>query len=654
MMNNKYSLLAAFFCLFLLGTMPNIAFGQVEMNAWGNIQGIRLQGDLMEFETSLRVVGENWSAIDQTAKEQQRPSFERQGDRQIVSSNLDSLYFTKVVEDTGEGRAGVEVEFTAHTDTTIAGAFYVIALPYDDYLGGSIQLEGEHEMTFPEGIAQGKPEFLNTTTSSMKFVSAERQLEVDLQEPTEVIFRKDEEGGSSDFLVYMRILPGEVQEGQTASLNFTLQSSGEIDREPVMLSLDTSETGRRFDGLGGNFRLQNPETDPQVIDYSLENLRVSWGRVEMPWRFWHAEESTDPIEAARRGELHPRVDAAMKMAQRLDKKGIPVILSNWSAPDWAIEGPFSPRPVDGIWGNQLRDDKMEKIYESIADYIEYMKDAYGVEVVMFSFNESDLGINIRQTGEEHAQLIQGLGAYMAARGLETKMLLGDNSDANTIEFIYPAMEDPETHPYIGAVSFHSWRGWEDATLAKWDSAATVLDIPLIVGEGSIDAAAWRYPAIFEESIYAMEEINLYTRIMAICEPLTILQWQLTADYSPMTGGGIFGSRDPLRPSRRFWNLKQLASTPEGVYAMPISSNKENVSTAAQGDTERGAYAIHLVNNGPDREATLTGLPANVGELQLYITDKEKEMEKGELVPVNGGEAKFNLGAASYTTLISGE
>ncbi|RYE53741.1 MAG: hypothetical protein EOP48_13750, partial [Sphingobacteriales bacterium] len=68
-----------------------------------------------------------------------------------------------------------------------------------------------------------------------------------------------------------------------------------------------------------------------------------------------------------------------------------------------------------------------EIYKSITDYILYLKAHYGVEVSMFSFNESDLGINIRQTGEEHAQLIKGLGAYFASKGLKTKLLLGDNS-----------------------------------------------------------------------------------------------------------------------------------------------------------------------------------------------------------------------------------
>ncbi len=89
----------------------------------------------------------------------------------------------------------------------------------------------------------------------------------------------------------------------------------------------------------------------------------------------------------------------------------------------------------------------------------------------FSFNESDLGINIRHTGKEHADFIKGLGAHLAARGLSTKLLLGDNSDATTFDFIVPAMNDPETHKYIAAISFHSWRGCTDDILQKWAGAA---------------------------------------------------------------------------------------------------------------------------------------------------------------------------------------
>jgi len=169
----------------------------------------------------------------------------------------------------------------------------------------------------------------------------------------------------------------------------------------------------------------------------------------------------------------------MLMAQKLAKRGIPIIISVWSAPGWAIIG--EERDAyrfrhQGIYGYPLNPQKLDEIYRSIGDYLVYLKQNYGVEPALFSFNESDLGINVRQTGEEHAELIKGLGAYFASRGITTKLLLGDNSDATTFDFILPAMYDPETYSYIGAVSFHSWRGCDDATLHKWAGAAKKLNL----------------------------------------------------------------------------------------------------------------------------------------------------------------------------------
>jgi hypothetical protein len=345
----------------------------------------------------------------------------------------------------------------------------------------------------------------------------------------------------------------------------------------------------------------------------------------------------------------------MEMAGRLDSIGMPIIVSAWSAPNWAILG--DPRDAyrfrsKGIYGYQLKTEKMDKIYQSIGDYLVFLKQHYGVEAAAFSFNESDLGINVRHTGREHAEFIKGLGAHLAARGLSTKLLLGDNSDATTFDFIVPAMNDPETHKYISAISFHSWRGCTDDILHKWAGAAKQMNLPLIVGEGSTDAAAWNYPEIFSEASFALYEINLYVRLCAICQPVFILQWQLTADYSLLTGSGIFGTVGPLLPTQRFWNLKQLASTPGGSFAIPAASNKEDISCAAFGNISRGKYAVHIVNNGAEREVMIKGIPPGIKFFTIYTTDQLRAMEKTGEVQIINGNAGFKLAPSGFTSLIS--
>jgi hypothetical protein len=313
---------------------------------------------------------------------------------------------------------------------------------------------------------------------------------------------------------------------------------------------------------------------------------------------------------------------------------------------------FRPQP-GGLRGYPLNPEKMEKIYQSIGAYLLYLKQTYDVKAVAFSFNESDLGINVRQTAKEHAEFIKGLGAHLTSIGLATRLLLGDTSDAWPIDFIKPAMNDPEAVKHIGAVSFHSWRGCTDEILKQWSDAARQINVPLLVAEGSTDAAAWTYPQIFDEPAFALHEINLYTRICALSQPKSILQWQLTADYSLLAGGGVFGNdKEPLRPTQRFWNLKQLASTPVGALALPITCNCPNITSAAFGDLANGQYAVHIVNSGATRSATLNGLPASLKQLRIYVTDSGRGMQEGKPVSVVNGKAQFTLDAASFMTLIS--
>ncbi len=631
------------------------AFGQAEVMPWGNITGLRVSGQLLEFETGLQLVGKDWAHVTATAQERQRPRYARQGARQLISTRLDSLSLAEVVEDLAPGKAAVTLDATALAATDMLGAFFSLALPRAAYAQARVQLLDAAGKVLAEQALANPTTETQVAARRLRVVTATRQLELDFAEPTQVLIRENAGKDPSNFHLYVPIQLGALAKGQTAHKAFTISANGPVDRAPIRLVLNPAQPGQPFAGFGGNFRLQSPKNDPQVIDYCLQNLRVAWGRVEMPWQLWQPDLAQDPTAAARQGQLHPHVQESMAMAQRLSQRGMPVILTAWSAPQWAIVGQRArgggPGP-DGIWGNPLDKSHMAASYKSIADYIIYLKEKYGVEVAMFSFNESDLGINIRQTGQEHDDLIKGLGAYFVSRGLKTKLLLGDNSDATTYEFIYPALRDPAARPYIGAVSFHSWRGCDDATLAKWAAAAREIKLPLLVGEGSIDAQAWGYPAVFEESTYALQEITLYTRLLAKCQPLSILQWQLTSDYSPLAGGGIYGNPAPLHPTQRFWNLQQLANTPPNVVALPLTADRPNVAVAALGNPAQGLYTLHLVNNGATRAVTLTGLPATVKTLRLYVTDKTRAVQEGPRVTVAKGQATFTLDAGSYVTLAS--
>ena len=311
-------------------------------------------------------------------------------------------------------------------------------------------------------------------------------------------------------------------------------------------------------------------------------------------------------------------------------------------------------PAGGFHGTArayaLSPEQKERIFASMGSYLEFLRKDYGVEADFFSFNESDLGIDIVHTPAEHLAFIKEFGAYLDSRGLKTRMLLGDNSDATTFDFIVPALEDPSAHKYIGAVSFHSWRGCDDETLAKWAGAARALNVPLLVAEGSTDAAAHQYPAIFAESTFAFYEINLYVRLCALCQPLSILQWQITSDYSLLLGDGIYGTEGPLRPTQRFFNIRQLAMTPENSFVVPTSVNKQDINVVGYTKPATGECAVHIVNNAGASEATVSGLPEGARKAIVHTTNRGMNSEAA-CYEVTGGTVTVPLPAVSFVTLL---
>jgi hypothetical protein len=648
------------------------ALAQPETMAWGNLTGIRVDGNLLELNSSMCVAQPGWTGVFTTGREKQTNMYKRTGSTETVTVQMDApkefrnaagvgwaINATEVIEDAGPNSARIGLEFTSPKAADVAGAGFCLDLPSRIFSAGTVQLVNPVAPALAQyslaAMANDQNEYVRAKASGVVFNSQRRKIEITFGQPTDVVIRDDRRQGNFDLQVYMGVVSGKTTDGQVAKNTFAVKVTGEIDKSPLTMALDVTKPGQKFVGLGGNFRLQNARTDPQVIQYSLDNIRVAFGRVEMPWRTWQPNEDSNPLADARAGKLPPAVQQAMEMARRLQQKGMPVIVSAWQPPAWSIVGaPRMRRGPDDLWGNPLNPEKADKIYESIANYLVFLKEKYGVEAYAFSFNESDLGINVRQTASEHALLIKKLGAVMASKGLATKMLLGDTSDATPVDFIKVAQNDLEAVKYIAAVSFHSWRGCTDEILAYWGAAARALNVPLLVAEGSTDAAAYRYAQIFFEQSFALYEINLYTRILAIAQPASILQWQFTADYSVLAGGGIYGDNGPLRPTQRYWNLKQLSATPPNVFALPVKCDKPELACAAFGNIADGVFLIHAVNNGGSRPATVTGLPATVKQLRAWVTDSKRGYQELPRINVVDGKADFTLDATSYTTLMSAQ
>jgi hypothetical protein len=168
---------------------------------------------------------------------------------------------------------------------------------------------------------------------------------------------------------------------------------------------------------------------------------------------------------------------------------------------------------------------------------------------------------------------------------------------------------------------------------------------LLVGEGGLDPAAHQYRAVFLEPWFCINEVAQYVEICRVAQPLSILHWQFTSDYSILTGGN--GGR-PLQPAPRFWQIKQLGMTAPDSVAVPITCDNPKVVSCAF--TDHGASVVHLVNNGAARTATVSGLPPNIKEMRVFVTDSRRGMQETGRVPVVQGTVQLSLDAMSFTSL----
>ena len=583
-----------------------------EVMAWSNMTGVRLNGELIDFESTLRV-GTPGSEMEKSGREKQKKiRYVRDGNTQTTITPMHGAEFVQTVTDVDMSTVRLSWKAEAKEDLT-EGAYFCMSFTPQYYADAKIKVSGK----------------------KVTIQAPERQLTLvfDKAVPMSV----GQEDGCQ--VLFVTLLPS-LKKGQVEELSAQLKVNGREHHEMAEIHIDATEPGRAFMGFGGNFRIQNVQKDPTVIDYCLRNMRIAFGRVEMPWMLWDQA-----------GAAHEHVRRSAEMALRLKRIGMPVIVSCWFPPLWA--GDQTTRSDGTARAFALKASEKERIYASLADYLVFLKKDYGVEADYFSFNESDLGIDVVFTPEEHRDFIKGFGQYLADRGLKTLMLLGDNSDATTFDFILPALQDPSARRYIGAISFHSWRGCDDATLRKWAGAARQINVPLIVGEGSTDAAAHQYPAIFNETTFALYEINLYVRLCALAQPLSILQWQLTSDYSVLWGDGIYRSEGPLRPTQRFFNLKQLSMTPADAFAVTSTCSKAQVNVASYVKKATGEAAVHIVNSGAACETHISGLPSGTRQAVVYVTNSLQHAE-AQWLQVTNGELTVGLPAESFVTILATE
>ena len=212
MMKQPRLLLSAAIGVCLLTGFTGTASGQPEVMAWGNLTGIRVDGYLLELNTSLCVTEPDGVGVSRTGRERQNNSYSRNGKIETVQIRMRppkefreqgadwAVGATEVVEDTGTGSAKIDVEFWAPEEANIGGTHLCLDLPAALFSGGTAQLiEPVAPAPARASLAAGEAEqneYLHAKASGIRLVTPRRQIEIMFNEPTSILVRDDRRKGS--------------------------------------------------------------------------------------------------------------------------------------------------------------------------------------------------------------------------------------------------------------------------------------------------------------------------------------------------------------------------------------------------------------------------------------------------------------------------
>ncbi len=406
---------------------------------------------------------------------------------------------------------------TAETDLDVAAIEFVIDVPRPAFLKGRVLPDGSKPVALGP-VKPPDPALFRGETASLRFEDAagKRALSIGFDKPrsSALVDRWDTAGRSYQLRAAVR--QGAWSAGAKAGITATVRLSDRTEPlPPAHLTLDASTSPYRFQGFGGNYCWDNRSP---IAAYTLKNLKISWARTAMNLIEWDKH----------RDAPGPDLRADLEVMRRLQQMGVPFVISVWSIPERFYADPYEKPP--SAHARIINPEKWDELLDLVGSYLLYARREYAAEPDLFSFNESDIGINVGLTPASYDESVKRMGAYLGKLGLKTKILLGDTGGArDTHKFALEAASDPGVAPFLGALAFHSWGGATPEQYGQWRSLAEWLNLPLLVTELGVDPSAY-YTRAWDSYDYGLREARMTQELFTYARPQGMLFWQFTNDY----------------------------------------------------------------------------------------------------------------------------
>jgi O-glycosyl hydrolase len=418
------------------------------------------------------------------------------------------------------------------------------------------------------------------------------------------------------------------------------------------IAVNISQTYQTIAGLGGNYARAKygdfqVESNDKVGQYTLANLRPQHARVGIPLRGWEpTNDDANPNNINWPGfaTTNTTVIGVFQLMQSLNAQHILITGSVWDAPNWMVSNPTNKQQRIVPASNY------PELAESIASFLKYADQNYGVKVDYISLNEADGGFNLIFTATQQAAFIKVAGPMFAQLGLSytPKFLVGDTGNASRlVAYATPILSDPATAPYLGPISFHGWDSltYPDSTLTGIAALAQQYNKPVWCEEVGYDAAAnTRTPSPFPTWDYAIKTAEVYSRVMSLANASVADYWEFENDFPLLQTNPTV-----LYPSYYVVQTDMTTFAP-GEQVVAASSDTSTILSLAATDGKTGRVIVQAINTSTtDQTVTISGLP--VGAVMTLLRSSATE-NAATIASYTAGDGTITLTlpASSVSTL----
>ncbi|HLO99535.1 MAG TPA: hypothetical protein VK171_13150, partial [Fimbriimonas sp.] len=296
-----------------------------------------------------------------------------------------------------------------------------------------------------------------------------------------------------------------------------------IDLGTVNIVVNPDQRMQTMEGLGGNFcqpRYGSTEAMDAVGQYCLDKLDVRNGRVGIPLNHWNPAKGVYKAEG--------QAEASMKAMAILKKKGMPVTASVWEPGRWMLGGNVEES------GRDLDPALYPDCVNALIEYVRYAKKHHDVEPDYISFNEPDIGINVKFSPAQMISFVKQWGTAADRAGIKTKFLVADSANGNNLyELAHPMLEDASIAKYLGPIAFHCW----DSLSASAESYDKIKQLglkykkPVWCMEAGHDAQLWQQENAWGTWENAIRTALAYERTLRLTGASVMSYWTYQDNYT---------------------------------------------------------------------------------------------------------------------------